>query len=471
MIRVESQRDRVNVAKVYEAHQEQIFEYWEELDADQRKSLLDQVDGLDFGELSRLVRTYLDRDESSQGTLGELEPAPLVRRGKDAAGDLQAEAAGWDSLQSGEVALLIVAGGQGTRLKFEGPKGLFPIGPVTERTLFQYHAEKIVSLGRKAKKSIPWIVMTSESNHADTVAYFHANHFFGLNPADVHFEPQAMLPIVDPRRGKILLKDKHELALSPNGHGGAVEILIRKYDFLAKRGIKYVFTFQVDNPLAIIGDPLFVGYHKLLNSEFSSKATPKIAPEEKVGVFCKVGKGLRVVEYTELSEEYRNRQLQDGSLAFGAGNIAQHVISLDFLNPDREGAFDMPYHVARKAISFIRDGEPVDPLEPNSVRFESFVFDLLPFAKNPIVLEVERAREFAPVKNAAGVDSADSSRRLLSEEWAHWLEEAGVKVPRNSRGELEHPIEISPLFANRPEELKNKLQGVELSLDEALVLQ
>ncbi len=459
MIRVDSERDQVNVAKVYEAGQEQIFEYWDEIDADERRRLLDQIASVDFAEFTRLVRLHLNSEDSGPAPsigLADLEPAVAIALPSTPADEARRDAAiaaGVAALENGEVGILLVAGGQGTRLQFDGPKGKFPIGPVSQRSLFQFHAEKTLALKRRFKRSLPWFIMTSESNHEETVEYFQEHQYFGLSASDVSFRRQAMLPIVDPRRGKILLRGKSDIALSPNGHGGAISTIRSFRSELEKRGVRYVFTYQVDNPLVRMCDPAFLGHHILGDSDFSSKATPKSDPDEKVGVFCRSGQETKVVEYTELSEKKRHQRDVDGQLSFRAGNIAIHVISTDFLFRDEDGSsFKMPYHVARKAISYMKDGELVESDEPNSIRFESFLFDVLHLARNPVIMEVDRTREFAPVKNLDGADSPATARALLENEWARWLERAEIAVPRNADGTVTHRIEISPLFATGPEE-------------------
>jgi len=462
MIRVDSERDQVNVAKVYEAGQEQIFEYWDEIDADERRQMLDQLATVDFAEFTRLVRMHLNTEDSGPAPsigLADLEPAEsigLPATPAETERHQHAIALGTKALESGEVGALLVAGGQGTRLQFDGPKGKYPIGPISGRSLFKLHAEKTLALRRKHKQALPWFIMTSDTNHAETTEYFQERQYFGLSPSDVFFRPQAMLPIVDPRRGKILLRSKSELALSPNGHGGAIPTVQSFREDLEKRGIRYIFTYQVDNPLVRLCDPAFLGYHIMQESDFSSKATPKSNPDEKVGVFCRSANETRVVEYTELSKSERTQRDADGQLSFRAGNIAIHVISVDFLFRN-EHKFQMPYHVAHKAISYVRDGEFVSVDEPNSVRFESFLFDVLPYSRNPVIMEVDRAREFAPVKNLDGTDSPATARALLESEWARWLSHANVSVPRNPDGALQHRLEISPLVALNAEELASRI--------------
>lgn len=467
MIRAESAKDQVNVAKVYEANQEQIFEYWDELSPEERKQLLAQLESIDFRELDRLLASYLDdQQDSHSAPLGELQPAPSIDLETSDAVRAEARDIGWEALQRGEVALFLVAGGQGTRLRFDGPKGMFPMGPITDRTLFQHFAEKIGNLRRKLKKPLTWFIMTSETNHDATTEFFEANQYFGLNPADVFFAKQGMLPSVDPRRGRILLSQKGQIALSPNGHGGAIAVMQSFAEVLERRKIRYIFTFQVDNPLVRVADPEFIGHHIRSGSGFSSKATPKSSPNEKVGVFCLAGSEMRVVEYTELGEAERELRQPDGRLAFRAGNIAQHVVSVDFiLPPNGESKFEMPYHIARKAIEFVKDGEVVSPDGPNSVRFESFIFDVMGQAPHPIVMEVKREDEFAPIKNLEGQDSPETARLALMEQWARWFEACGVTLPRDASGALAGRLEVSPLIADSADDLREYLAANEVATD------
>ena len=462
MIRVESDRDQVNVAKVYEAKQEQIFQYWEDLNADERRRLLAQIATIDFQEFRRLIGQSASDDGDDQGRLSELQPPemiPLAQTPVQRQERARARAAGLEALKNGEVGIFLVAGGQGTRLGFEGPKGCFPLLPLSGATLFQHFAEKILALSKAAKKRIPWYIMTSQANDEETRAFFRSNRNFGLPAGDVHFYPQAMLPVVDARSKKILMASKSELLLSPNGHGGSIRVMQDLRDSFEKYGTKFLFYHQVDNPLVAMGDPVFLGYHILRNSQFSSKAVAKTDPAERVGLFCVDGGVTRVVEYTEIGEKEQEARDPDGQLTFRAGNIAVHIVSTDFVAPDEsEEPFTMPYHIARKAVDHFRDGEIVESEEPYPIRFESFIFDVLPRARNPVILEADRALEFAPVKNASGNDSPESSRRALAELWAGWLEEAGVSVPRGDDGAPAHPIEISPLIADQAESLPPALE-------------
>lgn len=479
MIRVESDHDQVYVAKVYEAGQEQVFRYWDELTAAERRALLDQLASIDFQEFARLVRHGLgggalgddpeDESDDEDDRITDLTPVDMIPIHGTALQDqarARAREAGLRALREGEVGVFLVAGGQGTRLGFEGPKGAFPLMPLSGASLFQHFAEKIIALGRRVRRRLPWFIMTSPLNHAATQAFFQENRYFGLQRGDVLFTPQAMLPVIDPRTGKILMASKSELLLSPNGHGGAIRVMQELRETFRKLGVKTLFYHQVDNPLVHMAEPEFIGYHLLRDSQFSSKAVPKQDPDEKVGVFCRDGASTRIVEYTELGDVERHARNDDGTLAFRAGNIACHVISTEFVAPAGGAeSFEMPYHIARKAVRHLRDGELVEPTEPNSIRFESFIFDVIPRARNPLVIEADREREFAPVKNAEGENSPEMARRALAREWARWFDEAGVEVPRDEDGNPRHPIEVSPLVADCAANLAGALENRTLDTD------
>ena len=336
------------------------------------------------------------------------------------------------------MAAFLVAGGQGTRLGFDGPKGAYEIGPVTRRTLFQLHAEKIAALSRRAGKTVPWYIMTSESNHNATVAYFREHAFHGLREDSVRFFRQDMLPAVD-RAGKFLLETKSRVFTSPNGHGGSLKAL-RDSGALAdmkERGIDVIFYFQVDNPLVEICDPVFLGRHLEARADMSSKVVRKSSWKEKVGVMGLLGGKLAVIEYSDLPEAAARAVLPDGSLEYWAGSIAIHVLSADFVDRLTRGGFHLPYHRAEKAIPHVdASGREVKPSEKNGIKFETFVFNALAEARNSVTMEVLREEEFSPVKNAEGEDSPATSRRDLTALYLRWLEENGASIERDQGGRL-----------------------------------
>jgi UDP-N-acetylglucosamine/UDP-N-acetylgalactosamine diphosphorylase len=432
------------------AGQGQVFRFWDCLDAEGRRRLAGQLSEIDLGELNRLVETLVKGEGETPIDFSRLEPPPyepLPDRGGDASRWKQAREAGETALREGRVAAFTVAGGQGTRLGFDGPKGTFRVTPVRRAPLFQVFAEKIRCAADWYGVSLPWFIMTSRLNHEETVAFFRENRFFGLGEENVIFFPQGMMPAVD-FEGNLLLERPDSLALSPDGHGGSLRALVQSgaTDAMKERGIDTISYFQVDNPLVQCIDPAFLGFHLESGSEMSSKMIPKADPEEKVGHFATLDGELRVVEYSDLPEELARRTDGDGNLRFRAGSIAIHVLSRGFVERMGSGEGGLPMHRAKKKVA-VADarGETRKPAEPNGIKFEMFVFDALPRAANPVVVETSRAEDFSPVKNAEGRDSPATCRRDLLRQYARWLHAAGVEVPCDEEGNPDRTFEISPL--------------------------
>jgi UDP-N-acetylglucosamine/UDP-N-acetylgalactosamine diphosphorylase len=436
-----------------------LFRFFDELNDAQKQTLLSQVEGVEFDVVDRLVNELVKGSSQAEDT-SDLKPAPVVPLPSDdeqRQAERGARAAGEEAFRRGRVACFLVAGGQGTRLGLDGPKGAFKIGPITERTLFQLHAEKIMALRRRYNAAVPWLIMTSDANDAATREFLAGKNYFGLGEASVRIFTQANMPAVG-RDGKILMVSRHELALSPNGHGGSIKAL---HDsgataWLSEQGIDTLFYFQIDNVLTKIGDPAFIGYHLLAGADMSSKALRKRDWKEKVGVFGVSHGKLRVVEYSDLPETAARETLPDGSLKWWAGSIAIHVIDAGFIEELNKGGFQLPYHKAEKAVACIgADGQP-QPLkagEKNGIKFETFVFDALAQAHRTVNVETRRDEDFSPVKNATGEDSPETARNDLQELYARWLAAAGTKIPRNAKGGLDCQIEISPLTSLEGENL------------------
>ena len=446
-IHVEGAEDQTLVAKFLEADQGHLFDDWEDLDSTGRRKLLDDLSRIDLGFLQQLVSDHLTSDPESL-PVATPSPPPMIPLGDP--GREEAKSLGLEALSRGEVGVMLLAGGVGTRLGHAGPKGSYPLLPLTQMTLFQFFADSLLRRQKEVGTAIPWWIMTSPSNHEETVQYFRDHQFHGLNSSDVIILPQEELPVIDPRRGKILRKGPGRVLFSPDGHGGAIRLMQRHADLFRQRGIRHVYTHQVDNPLAPIGDPELVGLHRIHGSQFSSKAVAKTDPDEKVGVFCQTGEHLRIIEYSELGDEERNRRDDDGKLSFRAGNVAMHVIDLDFVLGDEAGntpALPMPFHMAKKSVKHWIDHEWSESETPNSVRFETFIFDVLPLSDQAIVVEASRDLEFAPVKNRDGNDSPETSRHALQMLWGDWLESAGYPLERNADGSPSRTLEISPRIA------------------------
>jgi len=440
--------------------QDHVFAWWPDLDPAERASLLEQVDSIDFPLLESLVEDLIENPNREEAET--LEPAPIISIPESEAELRECEIArdhGEALLRAGKVAPLVVAGGQGTRLGFPGPKGAYPIGPVSSKCLFAFFAERILAAQKRYGPTIPWLLMTSPANDVETRKFFEGNDFFGLLPEQVHFFVQGTMPAVD-KRGKILLASRHEIARSPDGHGGTLRALDRSkaLEILEARGIEEISYFQVDNVLAKVLDPVFIGHHSRAGAEMSSKVVRKGYPEEKVGIIGMRGGKPGVIEYSDMSESDMTARGPDGDLKYWAGSIAIHMIRVAFVRRLENQGILLPFHRADKKVPFIdADGNRIEPDSPNGIKFESFVFDALGYASNPVTLEVRREEEFSPVKNATGVDSPETAKRDLMEIFASWLEEAGVKAPRDEKGSLAARLEISPLYALDRDEAVRKI--------------
>jgi UDP-N-acetylglucosamine/UDP-N-acetylgalactosamine diphosphorylase len=359
-------------------------------------------------------------------------------------------------MRAGRVGAMLVAGGQGTRLGFKHPKGLFPIGPVSGKSLFQIHFEKVRATARRYGVRIPLYLMTSRETHDETMAYLRGHECFGFPAGDLFVFCQGTMPAVDAATGKVLLADRHRVALSPDGHGGMLAAFAGSGAMADadRRSIQHLFYFQVDNPLVSVCDPEFLGYHLLSGSEFASQVVRKQEPAEKVGNVVQVDGRLHVIEYSDLPDDVANRRAADGSLEIWAGSIAVHAMELSFLERMVEAAHGLPFHCASKKVAHVDEqGNLVQPAEPNAVKFERFIFDLMPSARRAIVVEVDPVRHFAPLKNASGQphDAPESVKAQVSALHREWLRRAGVDV-----GD-EVPVEISPLFALDAEELAGRM--------------
>lgn len=460
------------------AGQGQVFAHWAALSPGEREALAAEAAEIDLAEVARLNETLVFKKGGAGVNLAGLQPAPVVRlpeNGGDPKKWAAAKAAGEAALRAGRVAAFTVAGGQGTRLGYDGPKGTFAVTPLRKKSLFQVFAEKIQAAGRRYGKPLHWFIMTSHANHEQTEQFFAANKFFGLEKARVHFFRQGRMPAVG-FDGKILLETKASLAMSPDGHGGSLRALQRSgaLDLMAKEGIDTISYFQVDNPIVRCIDPEFIGFHLLAGSEMSSKMVVKAYPEEKVGHFCLQDGKVVVIEYSDMPMAMQKETAGDGSLKFGAGSIAIHIIDRDFAarmagavvrkpetgnrkpeGPKESGsatAPELPFHRADKKIATVdASGSPVKPEKANGVKFEMFVFDALPFAKNSIVIETARQDDFSPVKNAEGVDSPQTCRDDQLRQFARWFKAVGSPVATDHTGKPNVTVEVSPLFGYNAE--------------------
>jgi len=425
------------IEEIYNRKQEHVFQYWQSLSDENKNSLMKELQGIDFDLMEKLFQG------KELPSVGGYSPAPTIDPSKSGKEEIKkARDIGEKCIRGGKVAAFLVAGGQGSRLGYDGPKGKFPVGPVSGKSLFHYHGEKIKAYELKYKVKIPYLIMTSVVNHDETVAFFKENSYFGLAPELVMIFPQNMIPSLD-TEGKLIMKNESSIFMNPDGHGGSLRAMessgaLKK---IREMGIEIVSYFQVDNPLVKIVDPLFLGFHIMKEAEVSSKAIPKAYAEEKTGVFIKNDDGRTgIIEYSDMPEEKLQAKDDEGKLLYSAGNTAIHLINLDFIERVTGKNEDtLPYHRASKKIkAFINGGVK----EIDGLKYEKFIFDALPVCKKDMVYETVREEEFAPVKNSEGKDSPQSAKELISGLSRKWLIDSGINIPEKVK-----TIEISPLFS------------------------
>jgi UDP-N-acetylglucosamine/UDP-N-acetylgalactosamine diphosphorylase len=443
-------------------HQSHILAFWNQLDKSQKQNLLSQIRRLDLAKIEvwveKFIKNYVpDAIESGFVPAMSYNSTPIGREQQRKYAE--AVKLGRELISAGKVAAFVVAGGQGTRLGFDGPKGNFPISPVKNKTLFHIFADSIAAVSQKYQADCPWYVMTSPLNYDETKNIFRSNNHYGLDKNNVFIFQQGTLPNFSPD-GRILLADKSTIACSPDGHGGSLRALHQSgaLDDMKRRGIELMSYWQVDNPLIKIFDPLFIGLHALDKAEMSSKALIKAGPKEKVGNFCLVDGRVTVIEYSDMPDELAEKRSPDGSLVFELGSIAIHIINRTFVEKLNADDFSLPLHRAVKNIEHI-DGNG-NAVESDGIKLESFVFDALPLASKSVILQTVRSEEFAPTKNATGIDSVETTRQMMTERAAAWLESAGVTTPRKPDGSVDCLLEIAPGFALEKEDIKEKLNQI-----------
>ena len=457
------------IKELLEKHSQQhVIRWWDELSATEQQQLTHQINSTDFDLIHTTWQQASHNGQEAKPAVDRVDKAIApqnVIRPHECTTDtlLNAQSTGEQLLAGGKVAVITVAGGQGTRLGFDHPKGMFPIGPLSDRTLFQIFAEQISALRQRHGGAIPWLIMTSAATHDETVQFFQAEGFFGLSSDSVHFFQQASLPAVDANTGKLLMNRKSSLCMSPDGHGGVITALRTSglLDQLQSDGIEHVFYHQVDNPTVIICAPILIGLHKQQSSELTTNVVKKVSPSERMGVLVDVDGHLEVIEYSELTEEQAASTDEEGQWIFWAGNTAIHIFRLELLDRLSAGDCMLELHVAHKKVPFVDEsGNLISPDNPNANKFERFIFDALPQAKNALVVEGNREREFNPVKNAEGSDSPQTARNALSRIGREWLDACGQTLSDSQ------DVEISPLVALDQNELADKLSNKEISVED-----
>lgn len=425
--------------------QEHLLAGLDDLAPDTRDRFLERLAQIDWEELSQPAEPPAPED---------VRPAAVVTLDERARRRDELAAAGEEAYRRGAVAVLVVAGGQGTRLGFDGPKGMFPLGPHSRKSIYQLQAEKVASVSRRVGRDVPLLVMTSPMTDVQTREFFRVHDYFGLAEGQLSFFVQGTVPSLD-RRGRALLAEPGVLLENPDGHGGAFTALIESGELagLRERGVEQIVYLQVDNVLAPVDDPVLVGLALVASADVVTKVLEKTDPDERVGHLVTEGGGRdRVVEYTELTAVQTRARTADGELIYRWGSPAMHAWSVDFLSRLAARGYRLPLHRSAKPLRAWIDGAVRDV---DGWKFERFVFDLISEAERSVGLEVDREAEFAPVKNSDGEDSPRTAVELAHRNYVQWLEAAGVRVEL-SPGEL---IEISPLLAATKDQFLERWNG------------
>jgi UDP-N-acetylglucosamine/UDP-N-acetylgalactosamine diphosphorylase len=415
-----------------------IFYFWEELTDEQKDNLIKELSEVDFGKLDKYYDKFL---ENKSREFNYLKPDVLSFEERENRQFLKST--GEKSLQNGEVAYLTVAGGQATRLGFNNPKGCFPISPVKKNPLFRIFAEKIKFYSDLYNVDLKWYIMTSETNYKETKHFFIDNKYFNLNKDNVIFFSQNMIPTLD-MKGRLILSDKDKIYENPDGHGGTLKALLNigLLKEMKNHGIRYLYYFQVDNPLINLGDTSFIGYHINEKSMVTTKVIKKKNQHESLGCPVKINGSNSIIEYSDLPESLANAKDENNNPKFLMGSIGIHIFNIDFLMKFTK---KLPIHYARKKITAYKFNDKNEMVlsDVDSIKFETFVFDVIIFAKRSLFYETLREEEFSPLKNNIGIDSIETCENDQIKQYFLWLKDAGFI----NDIEISPKIEISPLFA------------------------
>ena len=392
--------------------QEHLLNNFENLDEAHKKELLKEIKGINFELVTSL---YDSTKKEKKNTKDEITPIDYLDKFKLGDKYKYYENIGKKAIKEGELAVVTMAGGQGTRLGHNGPKGTYDIGLDSHKSLFELLSDGIKEEAKKYGVTIPWFIMTSRENNKATIEFFEKHKYFGYQKdKNIFFFIQGELPMMD-TEGKILIGEDGLIKLAADGHGGIYESLVKSgmTKKMKELGVEWVFIGGVDNCLVKMVDPVLMGIAIDQQVTVACKSVVKANPQEKVGVFCKRNGKPNVIEYTEITEDMAEARDKDGELLYGESHILCNLFSVDAV--ERMGANPLPYHVAFKKAKYIdKDGNLVEPDSPNAYKFEAFLFDAFGEVDEMAVLRVKREEEFAPVKNAdtAGVDCPKTAREL-----------------------------------------------------------
>ncbi len=393
--------------KLKKYDQEQVFAYYDSLEEAEKKALVEQVNSADFSVLSMLK----EQKEVKRGVISPLTETVTLDKIKE--NEKSYLEAGIKALKEGKVGCVLLAGGMGTRLGSDDPKGMYNIGKTHPLYIFEMQIRNLMDVVNLCGRPIDLFIMTSNKNDEKTRTFFQEHNYFGYDPNYVHFFIQEMAIACD-YNGKIFLEDKDSMSMSPNGNGGWFVSLKNAglLDYVKDKGIQWLNVYAVDNVLQKMADPLFVGATELSGFPVGSKVVAKAAPDEKVGVLCKEDGRPSIVEYYEMTQEMMNAKDENGNYAYNFGVILNYLFRVKEL--EEIVGRDLPLHIVEKKIGHLdADGQFTKPKEPNGYKFENLVLDMIHMLSDCLAYEVVRDHEFAPIKNKTGVDSVESAQALL----------------------------------------------------------
>lgn len=452
-----------------EANQSHLLNFWDDLTTEQKNEFLIHLNTINYEEIGNLFKKAISsfNSENVKKLDNRMKPIPPIKfESEEGSTESQLEKyrqIGYNEISDGHVGVLLLAGGQGTRLGISYPKGMYSVGLLSGKTLFQLQAERIKKVQELAKRHtgkngvITWYIMTSESTEEATKEFLEKHYYFGLESKNIVQFEQGVLPCFD-MNGRIILEEKDRIALAPDGNGGVYRALKEKgiLTDMKNRRIRYLHVHSVDNILVKVADPTFIGYCVDKQADCGAKVVKKSSPSEAVGVVCQVDDCFRVVEYSEITANTANLRNESGDLVFNAGSICNHFFTVEFLEEvTKEHENKLELHVAKKKIPCVNKfGEKEIPIESNGIKIEKFIFDVFPFSDNFVTWEVPRHTEFSALKNTddIGRDCPSSAKKDLYRLHKYYIEAAGGRV----KGDC---VEISPLLSYAGEGLCDKVKG------------
>ena len=412
--------DKYKIAKekLIKYDQQHLLMFYDEINEEEKEKILNQILNIDFEEIIGLYKNSYKEDDYSNVKISPIEH--IIRENIDKMHETYYKSIGERVIKNNEFAVATMAGGQGTRLGYKGPKGTYELELEPKKSLFEILCDSLKVVNYLYNISIPWYIMTSENNNQATIDFFEENNYFGYNKDKVKFFKQSNLPLMD-TEGKLLINKDFKVKEASDGNGGVFSALVNDgmIDDMKKHNVKWVYICGVDNIMVRPIDSLFLGLAVEKNVKCASKSVVKSYPEEKVGAFCKKNGKPGVVEYIEMTKEMVYGKNEDDELLYGESHIVSNMFTVEAI--EKIAKENLEYHVALKKNSYINEnGEEIIPEEPNSYKFEAFIFDGFQFFDDLLVMRINRNTEFAPIKNAKGIDSPDSAKEIYEKYYKDW---------------------------------------------------